>query len=85
MKFQKNQIKHVSLLTLVLNILSNIMGLIYFIIGPVIIIFGVIFGIILILTWFLNIGLVFLDEYCVEKNNYSGKILNRTGYGFLII
>ncbi|MHA1491748.1 MAG: hypothetical protein ACTSRI_19095 [Promethearchaeota archaeon] len=84
MKFQRNQLKYIFKTTLGMNFASIITGIIYLIIGPERI-FGFLFTIILVSSWFLNIGLIFLDEFFVVKNHPNGKKINRIGYGFLML
>ena len=81
MRIKKNQMNYYFLITLGLNLTSIVMGILYFIIGPDLI-FGFLFGIILVISWFLDIGLVLLDDFKLTKNNATGKILNRLGYSF---
>jgi len=67
-----------------MNLASIITGTIYLIIGPEMI-FGILFTIILVSSWFLNIGLIFFDDFFVVKSHPNGKIINRIGHGFLMM
>ncbi|MCK4282575.1 MAG: hypothetical protein KAX10_10690 [Candidatus Lokiarchaeota archaeon] len=82
MRIKKNQMNYYFLITLGLNLTSIVMGILYFVIGPDLI-FGFLFSIILVISWFLDIGLILLDDFKLAKNNATGKILNRLGYGFV--
>ena len=82
MRFQKHQMNYYSIITLGMNIVSIIMGIFYFVIGPDLI-FGVLFGIILVISWFLDIGLVLLDDFNLIKSTPTGKKLNRLGFGYI--
>lgn len=83
MRIKKNQMNYYFLITLGLNLTSIVMGILYFVIGPDLI-FGFLFSIILVISWFLDIGLVLLNDFKLAKNNATGKILNRLGYSFVI-
>lgn len=82
MRIKKKQMNNYFLITFGLNLATMVMGILYFVIGPDLI-FGFLFGIILVISWFLDIGLVLLDDFKLAKNNATGKILNRLGYCFV--
>lgn len=82
MKVQKKQVRVYFIITLGMNIASIILGLLHYLIG-LNIIFGIIFSVILGITWFLNIVLLILNDYKVVKSNPIGKKLNLLGYGFI--
>ena len=48
--------------------------------GPV---SNLIFGIILVISWFLDIGLVLLDDFNLIKSTPTGKKLNRLSFGYI--
>ena len=84
MNVQIETLRKVFISALGMNIASLLMGIIYFIIGPEMI-FGTLFTIILIISWFLDIGLIFLDDLFIMKEHPNGKQINRIGYGFLMV
>ena len=73
MRIKKKQMNNYFLITLGLNLTTMVMGILYFVIGPDLI-FGFLFGIILVISWFLDIGLILLDDFKLAKNNATGKI-----------
>ena len=61
--------------TIILGILHNFFGLILF--------YGYMLSIVIVLTWILNISLIVLDEYKINKNTEMGKKLNLLSYGYI--
>ncbi len=89
MKINKQQLKIFCLTIIVLNIVSLILGLIYYAMTTT----GLwwlwnVQGIIMFLTWLLNILLVYINDRILIKSHVIGKKLNRLSYyslGFTII
>ncbi len=70
-------------LTAIVNITSAALGVGYFIF-PIFNPLWEIFGIIMLSSWFINFGLVYLNNLYIDKTNEIGKKINRFGYIFLI-
>ena len=89
MKINKQQLKIFCLTIIVLNIISLILGLIYYAMTTT----GLwwlwnVQGIIMFLTWLLNMLLVYINDRILIKSHVIGKKLNRLSYyslGFTII
>jgi hypothetical protein len=84
MRIQNKQIKYLCIIIFVANISSIILGVLHYFIGLNIII-GNIFSILIVISWFLNVGLIIFDEYKVDKSSILGKKINLLGYGFLFV
>jgi hypothetical protein len=81
-RIQKREMNYYIKITLSMNVISIIMGILYFIVGSGLL-FGIIFGIILVGSWLLDIGLIFIDDFTLKKGNKIGKAINRLGYAFI--
>jgi len=82
MKIRKEQVKYLCIIAFGANISSILLGILHYIIGLHIAI-GIIFSIIIVLSWFLNNILIILNDFKIVKSSPEGKKLNRLGYGFL--
>jgi hypothetical protein len=81
-KIGKEQVKYLCTVLFGANISSIILGILHYIIGLHIVI-GIIFSIIIVLSWFLNNILIIFNDFKIVKNSPAGKRINRLGYGFL--
>lgn len=89
MKIKKHQLKIFCLTLIGLNIISLVIGLIYYAIASTRLwwIWNV-QGIIMFLSWLLNMFLVYINDRILIKSHVIGKKLNRLSYyslGFTII
>lgn len=89
MKINKQQLKIFCLTIIVLNIISLILGLIYYaMVTTRLWWLWNVQGIIMFLTWLLNMLLVYINDRILIKSHVIGKKLNRVSYyslGFTII
>ena len=89
MKINKQQLKIFCLTIIVLNIISLILGLIYYaMVTTRLWWLWNVQGIIMFLTWLLNMLLVYINDRILIKSHVIGKKLNRLSYyslGFTII
>lgn len=88
MEVGKDFLKYYSFTAFSLNLLINILGIIYFGIAYSITHFQSsvwnIIGAIIIVTWLINLGLIFLNDRIVNKSSLIGKEINKTCNYFLI-
>ena len=85
MKINKQQLKIFCLTIIILNIISLILGLIYYAMTTT----GLwwlwnVQGIIMFLTWLLNMLLVYINDRILIKSHVIGKKLNRLSYYSLV-
>jgi len=82
-EYPKNLIDKCCKLSAILNILSFCFGIAYFVI-PVHSIMLDIFGVILLVSWFLNISIIFIVDKYLNKSSLRGKKINRFLYYYLV-
>lgn len=83
MKFKEKRFKLLCEILIILNIFSAVSGALYFILATTTMIWlWVLFSI--IITWILNIILIYANNLLVIKTNRIGKKINRWGYYELI-
>lgn len=84
----KNQLRFYSQVTMGLNLVVFFFGVLYFLsvyfLPSVSLPIGNLFGFIMIFTWLVNLGLIFVDDRVVNKSNPVGEKINKVGLYFLI-
>ena len=83
-KYSKAVIKYLSNLGIFLSAFSLSLGILYFFI-PVNFILYDLFGLVLIISWFLNGALVYFTDIYLNKNIQVGKRINRLSYYYLAL
>jgi len=83
-KYRKNIIKYFSNLGIFLSTFSLSLGILYFFF-PINSILYDLFGLVLIISWFLNGALVYFTDIYLNKNIYMGKRINRLSYYYLAL
>jgi len=68
MKLNQDQVKKYSFLTIILNIINAILGIIYFAV-PIYSVIWDIFGVIMIITWLVNFGLLYINDQLLIKSD----------------
>jgi len=82
--FSKTVIKYLSKLGIFLSIFSLSLAIFYFFF-PVNSLLYDILGFTLIISWFLNAGLVYVTDIYLNKNFHIGKRINRISYYYLAL
>jgi hypothetical protein len=83
-EYSKAIIKYLSNLGIFLSALSLSLGILYFFF-PINSILYDLFGLVLIISWFLNGALVYFTDIYLNKNIHAGKRINRLSYYYLAI
>ena len=85
MKINKQQLRMFCSTTIVLNIVSLVLGLIYYAISTTQLwwLWNV-QGVIMIISWLLNMLLVYINDRVLIKSNEIGKRINLLSYIFLV-
>ena len=83
-KYSKAVIKYLSNLGIFLSAFSLSLGIFYFFFPINSFLFDV-FGVVLIISWFLNGALVYFTDICLNKNIYVGKRINRISFYYLAL
>ncbi|MHA1843574.1 MAG: hypothetical protein ACTSWE_04845 [Promethearchaeota archaeon] len=80
----RRKIKIFNKIALIFNFLTILLGIFYVILG--ICYFLVLFySFIIAISWILNIILVLIDDFRINKNNALGRRLNLLGYLFMVV
>ena len=83
-KWSKIVIKYLSKLGIFLSAFSLSLGIVYFFIPTNSILYDL-FGLALIISWFLNGALVYFTDIYLNKNIHMGKRINRLSYYYLVL
>ena len=85
MKLNKQQLKTLSFIIIVFNLISIILGILYYAV-PTTILFWLwnLTGIIMFISWLLNTLLIYVNDRIVMKSDTTGKKINLLCYGFLV-
>jgi len=83
-KYSKVVIKYLSKLGIFLSAFSLSLGILYFFF-PINSILYDLFGLALIISWFLNAALVYFTDIYLNKNFYMGKRMNRLSFYYLAL
>ena len=81
-KYSKAVIKYFSNLGIFLSAFSLSLGILYFFFPINSFLFDI-FGVVVIISWFLNGALVYLTDIYLNKNIYVGKRINRLSFYYL--
>ncbi len=84
MKITKLQLKYFCLIVIVLNLVSAILGVLYYALSTTTLFWlWNLQGIIMFISWILNSLLVFINDRILMKSDNMGKKINLLSYGFL--
>ncbi|MFX0137983.1 MAG: hypothetical protein ACFFDN_30355 [Candidatus Hodarchaeota archaeon] len=84
MKITKQQLRYFCLIVIVLNLVSVILGVFYYAFSTTTLFWlWNIQGIIMFISWLLNILLVYINDRVLMKSDAIGKKINLLSYGFL--
>jgi len=83
-KYCKAVIKYLSKIGIFLSAFSLSLGIIYLFLPTNSILYDL-FGIALIISWFLNAALVYFTDIYLNKNFHIGKRINRVSYYYLAL
>jgi len=83
-KYYKSILKYLSNLGIFTNVLTIALAILYFFLPAHFILYDV-FGIALILSWTLNLVLIYLIDKFLNKNIPIGKRINRLSYYYLAL
>ena len=83
-KYSKAVIKYFSNLGIFLSAFSLSLGILYFFFPINSFLFDI-FGVVVIISWFLNGALVYLTDIYLNKNIYVGKRINRLSFYYLAL
>ncbi|MGB5911928.1 MAG: hypothetical protein WBH31_12105 [Promethearchaeia archaeon] len=84
MKITKQQLKYFCLIVIVLNLVSAILGVLYYALSTTTLFWlWNLQGIIMFISWILNLLLVYINDRILMKSDTMGKKMNLLSYGFL--
>jgi len=83
-KYYKLILKYLSNLGIFSNVLTIALAILYFFLPANFILYDV-FGIVLILSWTLNLALIYLIDKFLNKNVPIGKRINRLSYYYIAL
>ncbi len=83
-RYYKSILKYLSNLGIFTNVLTIALAILYFFLPANFILYDV-FGIVLILSWTLNLALVYLTDKFLNKNVPIGKRINRLSYYYIAL
>lgn len=85
MKINKNQLKIFCIVLIVLNLISVILGVIYYALSTTALWWlWNLQGIIMIISWLLNMMLVYINDRVLNKSDRIGRKINLLSYSFLV-
>ena len=84
MKLNKLQLKTFCLITIVLNLISAILGVLYYALSTTRLFWlWNLQGIIMFISWVLNLLLIYINDRILMKSDIMGRKMNLFSYGFL--
>ncbi|MFW9946004.1 MAG: hypothetical protein ACFFDX_04160 [Candidatus Odinarchaeota archaeon] len=84
MKITKQQLKYFCLIVIALNLISMILGIFYYVLSTTALFWlWNIQGIIMFISWILNLLLVYINDRILMKSEIMGRKMNLLSYGFL--
>ncbi|MFX0026059.1 MAG: hypothetical protein ACFE8M_06565 [Candidatus Hermodarchaeota archaeon] len=84
MKITKQQLKYFCLIVIALNLVSVILGIFYYALSTTAFFWlWNIQGIIMFISWILNLLLVYINDRILMKSEIMGRKMNLLSYGFL--
>jgi len=84
MKIPKQKLKYFCLIVIVLNLVSAILGVLYYALSTTTLFWlWNLQGIIMFISWILNLLLVYINDRILMKSDTMGKKMNLLSYGFL--
>ena len=84
MKINKLQLKTFCLIIIVLNLISTVLGVLYYALSTTRLFWlWNLQGIIMFISWILNLLLIYINDRVLIKSDTMGKKMNLLSYGFL--
>ena len=85
MKINKQQLKIFCLVIILMNLVSTVLGVVYYAV-PLITLFWLwnFQGIVMLISWFLNVLLIYINDRLLVKSDDTGRKINLICYLFLV-